>query len=216
MSDAGRGEATIRVDFSGVAIANTRFVETAKFFEKVLLDKTISCKLLSTNGQGGIDCLVFRRKYFMFTSCINEELLREGLAVVKPVYGLSSLSAHRQITQKFLKAEKKAKSWRRGIWKNAMDSRLTEALQWSAAKGKYILPAVGPHASRFSRWVKETPVSQAMVKAVSWPFEKMAATNQTIQSVWGKVKDNGSMQAIGRGWSWSVGKLRRTLSVTKE
>jgi hypothetical protein len=62
MSDAGRGEATIRVDFSGVAIANTRFVETAKFFEKVLLDKTISCKLLSTNGQGGIDCLVFRRK----------------------------------------------------------------------------------------------------------------------------------------------------------
>ena len=62
MSEAGRGEAIIRVDFSGVAIANTRFIETEKFLEKVVLDKAISCRLLSRNGQGGIDCLVFRRK----------------------------------------------------------------------------------------------------------------------------------------------------------
>ena len=141
---------------------------------------------------------------------MNEELLREGLAVVQPVNGLSSLAAHRQVTQKLLKAEEKAKSWRRGIWKDAMDSRLTEAWQWSTDKVKHSLPVVtGPQLSKVSSWVKETQVSHVVVGAKNWSFGKMGATKLAIQAVWWKVRDNKFIQMIGHGWSWSVGKLRR-------
>lgn len=141
----------------------------------------------------------------MFESCVNEELLREGLATVKPVNGLASRASHKRVTQKLVKAEEKAKWWRRGVWRDAMDSRLSEAWHWSTSKLKNNLPVTsGSEVSRVSIWVRENRVRQAVVGAKSWSVERIQATKTTGRAIWSRVKDNRFVHLIGHWWTQSM------------
>ncbi|XP_007887074.2 protein C3orf33 homolog [Callorhinchus milii] len=78
-----------------------------------------------------IDCIVRKNKGRFFTICLNEEILRQGLGRTVAIKGLDSNSKlYWKLQTKLIKAELKAQTKGRGIWKEpTLTERITHNIQ---------------------------------------------------------------------------------------
>ncbi|XP_028818315.1 protein C3orf33 homolog isoform X1 [Denticeps clupeoides] len=90
--------------------------------------ETVWLQLIRRDGET-LDCLVLQNRGSMFRKCLNEEVLRLGLARTVPILGLDHHSRvfwrlHRRLLKAELHAERKGK----GLWKkDSFWSRMSDA-----------------------------------------------------------------------------------------
>ncbi|KAI4873240.1 hypothetical protein NFI96_020579, partial [Prochilodus magdalenae] len=97
--------------------------------ERLRPSQTVWLRLISRQDHS-LHCLVSVSRGSLFNTCMNEEVLRLGLARTIPLVGLDPhsrlyLKLHRRLLKSELKAERKGK----GLWKEeSLRERLTRAL----------------------------------------------------------------------------------------
>ncbi|XP_033832550.1 protein C3orf33 homolog [Periophthalmus magnuspinnatus] len=98
--------------------------------ENLLPAKMVWIKLISREDDI-IYCLVSQNKGVVWTYCINEELLRQGLARTAPITGLLPDSwLYWQLHRRLHRAEVKAERKNRGLWKeDSFWERVKKALR---------------------------------------------------------------------------------------
>ncbi|TRY96338.1 hypothetical protein DNTS_021835 [Danionella cerebrum] len=80
-------------------------------------DETLWFRLIARQNET-LHCLVSVNKGLFFNTCVNEELLRLGLARTSPLVGLDPHSRiYWRLHKRFLRAETTAEKRRKGIWK---------------------------------------------------------------------------------------------------
>ncbi|XP_043088772.1 protein C3orf33-like [Puntigrus tetrazona] len=79
--------------------------------------ETVWLRLIARQNQT-LHCLVSVNRGSLFNTCVNEELLRHGLARTSPFVGLDSHSRiYWRLYKRFLRAEGRAEQKGRGLWK---------------------------------------------------------------------------------------------------
>ncbi|XP_071510573.1 protein C3orf33-like [Diadema antillarum] len=74
-------------------------------------------RMLSVNKEQGLECIVSQRKNFLRSLILNEQLVRQGLATVRPPDPSQELSpAAVRLMQQLFKAELYAEEKAKGIW----------------------------------------------------------------------------------------------------
>ena len=109
-----------------------------------------------------------------------------------------------------IKAENKAKLWRRGLWKDAKDSLLSEGWKWSVDTIQNNLTiSSSPQMSRVSVWLKENQLSQNVLETTTRTRDRVNRTRKSAVAVWTRVRRSVVVDAIERGWRWTIGKIHR-------
>ncbi|NWY74577.1 CC033 protein, partial [Erithacus rubecula] len=88
------------------------------WLQRELLPKQPLWFQLLARDSSALDCLVLLHKGGLLSTCLNEELLRQGLARAAQIEGLPHHSPlYWKLHKRFLRAELKAVKQHRGIWK---------------------------------------------------------------------------------------------------
>ncbi len=108
----------LSVGFSGLYIQDK--MAASVWLKQCMLGQTVRVKLMShSTSDDRVDCMVYYKKAGRMkkkTICLNEELLRLGVATVTEIQGDFANSDYAKITAALLKAEGNAKRKGVGVW----------------------------------------------------------------------------------------------------
>jgi len=112
-----------------------------------LLDNVMSVKVrmtpLQVTEENTLDCILYKKKGWISSMCVNEELVRQGVAVTCHVSTLTNSAPYLKLQRRLLKAELQAEKKGVGIWvKPLLLERLQKVLSFPATRMKQAISAV--------------------------------------------------------------------------
>ncbi|XP_014741595.1 PREDICTED: protein C3orf33 homolog [Sturnus vulgaris] len=119
------------------------------WLQRELLPKQPLWFQLLARDSSALDCLVLVHKGGFLSTCLNEELLSQGLARAARIEGLPHHShLYWKLHKRFLRAELKAVKKNKGIWK---DQSYSETLQERINSNKFL-----QRLKQFVSWVRSS------------------------------------------------------------
>ncbi|XP_067275972.1 protein C3orf33 homolog [Pseudorasbora parva] len=111
-------------------------------------DETVWLRLIARQNQT-LHCLVSVNRGSLFNTCVNEELLRHGLARTSPLVGLDPHSRiYWSLYKRFLRAERRAEKKGKGLWK--------EESRWERATDVFKNNIVVRSVKKLFKWTSRT------------------------------------------------------------
>uniref|UniRef100_A0A8C0TWC9 TNase-like domain-containing protein n=1 Tax=Cyanistes caeruleus TaxID=156563 RepID=A0A8C0TWC9_CYACU len=142
---AGQSERLLLIRLAGVELAPGG---TAWLQRELLPKQPLWFQLLGRDSSA-LECLVLVHKGGFLSMCLNEELLRQGLARAARIEGLPHHSRlYWKLHKRLLRAELKAVKKNKGIWK---DQNYSERVQERISSNKFL-----QRLKQFVSWVRSS------------------------------------------------------------
>ncbi|XP_068699239.1 protein C3orf33-like isoform X1 [Montipora foliosa] len=115
--------------------------------QKWLVENLMSVKVRMTpflvTEDSNLSCIIYKKKGWLSSVCVNEELVRQGVAVTCPLSTLTKSTPYIKLQKRLLKAELQAEKKGVGIWvRVSLAEKLQRGLSLPAVKMKQAVSLV--------------------------------------------------------------------------